>query len=151
MESGKSSGSIVTNLLMKGDMKMGKVFEWIVIITATFMLPSASMAAPFINEIHYDNAGGDIGEAIEIAGNAGTDLSGWRLLLYNGLNGGVYNEIYLDGVIPDQAEFHIKSAQGEWSRNSPNAAAQTHSHAASLNGRLRHASPLGLRSGYLTR
>lgn len=32
----------------------------------------------FINEIHYDNAGTDTGEAIEIAGPAGTDLTGWR-------------------------------------------------------------------------
>ncbi len=31
----------------------------------------------FINEIHYDNTGGDAGEGVEIAGPAGTDLSGW--------------------------------------------------------------------------
>ena len=29
----------------------------------------------FINEIHYDDAGGDAGEGVEIAGPAGTDLS----------------------------------------------------------------------------
>jgi hypothetical protein len=38
----------------------------------------------FINEIHYDNTGTDTGEAVEIAGPAGTDLSGWRLVRYNG-------------------------------------------------------------------
>ncbi len=31
----------------------------------------------FINEIHYDNTGADTGEAIEVAGPAGTDLTGW--------------------------------------------------------------------------
>ena len=38
----------------------------------------------FINEIHYDNTGTDIGEAIEIAGPAGTDLGGWKIVRYNG-------------------------------------------------------------------
>ena len=51
-----------------------------------FSMQSA-MAQVFINEIHYDNTGTDIGEAIEVAGIAGTDLGGWTLELYNG-NGG---------------------------------------------------------------
>jgi hypothetical protein len=42
----------------------------------------------FINEIHYDNAGTDVGEGVEIAGTAGTDLTGWSIIPYNG-NGGV--------------------------------------------------------------
>ncbi|GAB6139717.1 ExeM/NucH family extracellular endonuclease [Methylosoma difficile] len=41
-------------------------------------------ASVFINEIHYDNSGNDIGEAVEIAGPAGTDLTGWQLVRYNG-------------------------------------------------------------------
>ncbi|MBG6133098.1 exonuclease III [Aquimarina sp. EL_43] len=56
----------------------------------------------FINEIHYDNASTDVEEAIEIAGTAGTDLSGWSIVLYNGSNGTVYNTISISGVIPDQ-------------------------------------------------
>ncbi|WP_275588760.1 endonuclease/exonuclease/phosphatase family protein [Croceicoccus hydrothermalis] len=56
----------------------------------------------FFNEFHYDNAGSDVGEAIEIAGNAGTDLSGWSIALYNGNGGGVYDTIALSGTIPDQ-------------------------------------------------
>jgi len=55
----------------------------------------------FINEIHYDNAGGDTGEAIEIAGPAGTDLTGWSLVLYNGAGGGAYDTETLTGIIPD--------------------------------------------------
>jgi len=66
--------------------------------TATFCHASSV----FINEFHYDNSGGDINEGIEIAGLAGTDLSGWHLLLYNGSNGAVYNDILLQGVVPDQ-------------------------------------------------
>jgi hypothetical protein len=40
--------------------------------------------AVWINEFHYDNTGSDAGEFIEIAGTAGTDLTGWSLVLYNG-------------------------------------------------------------------
>ncbi|MBF2036613.1 MAG: endonuclease/exonuclease/phosphatase family protein [Leptolyngbyaceae cyanobacterium T60_A2020_046] len=61
--------------------------------------------AVFINEFHYDNTGTDVGEFIEIAGPAGTDLTGWRIVRYNGANGLAYttpaaNET-LSGVIPD--------------------------------------------------
>ena len=55
----------------------------------------------FINEIHYDTAGSDRGEGIEIAGPAGTDLSGWSLVLYNGNGGARYNTEVLSGIIPD--------------------------------------------------
>lgn len=56
----------------------------------------------FINEIHYDNASADEGEAIEIAGTAGLDLAGWSLVLYNGNGGAAYNTVALSGIIPDQ-------------------------------------------------
>jgi predicted extracellular nuclease len=56
----------------------------------------------FINEIHYDNASTDAGEAIEVAGPAGTSLTGWSLVLYNGSGGAVYATIALSGVIANQ-------------------------------------------------
>lgn len=58
----------------------------------------------FINEFHYDNTGTDTNEFIEIAGLAGTDLSGWSLVLYNGSSSvlSVYDTINLSGTIPDQ-------------------------------------------------
>lgn len=56
----------------------------------------------FINEIHYDNAGSDVDEAIEIAGPAGTNLSTYSLIAYNGNNGGEYNTLALSGTISDQ-------------------------------------------------
>ncbi len=55
----------------------------------------------FINEIHYDNAGTDSGEGVEIAGPAGTDLTGWSLVLYDGVGGAVYNTRALSGSLPD--------------------------------------------------
>ena len=62
-----------------------------------------SPGSVFINEIHYDNVGADAGEAIEIAGKAGTDLSSWSLVLYNGGNSAVYDTIALSGVFADQS------------------------------------------------
>ncbi|WP_413451943.1 ExeM/NucH family extracellular endonuclease [Georgenia phoenicis] len=55
----------------------------------------------FISEIHYDNAGDDVGEAIEVQAPAGADLTGWQIVLYNGGNGAVYDTKELDGVIDD--------------------------------------------------
>ncbi|MEM7574215.1 MAG: HYR domain-containing protein, partial [Bacteroidota bacterium] len=57
----------------------------------------------WINEFHYDNTEGDVGEFIEVAGPAGTDLSGYSLILYNGSNGTSYNTISLMGTIDDES------------------------------------------------
>lgn len=56
----------------------------------------------FINEIHYDNASTDVGEFVEIAGAADTDLTGWKIVLYNGANGQSYNTVTLGGTLGDQ-------------------------------------------------
>ena len=65
--------------------------------------PIVAQASPiWINEIHYDNSGGDINEFVEIAGAAGTDLHGFDLVLYNGNNGSSYNAINLTGLVDDE-------------------------------------------------
>ncbi|MFG0329990.1 MAG: endonuclease [Phycisphaerales bacterium] len=56
---------------------------------------------PWINELHYDNSGSDTGEFVEVAGPAGTDLSNWLIVSYNGRNGEWYKSTTLSGVIPD--------------------------------------------------
>ncbi|HWS34248.1 MAG TPA: multifunctional 2',3'-cyclic-nucleotide 2'-phosphodiesterase/5'-nucleotidase/3'-nucleotidase, partial [Actinoplanes sp.] len=62
---------------------------------------SAATDAPFISEIHYDNAGADSGEAVEIEAPVGFDLTGWKLYLYNGSNNGTYEPTAtLSGVVP---------------------------------------------------
>jgi hypothetical protein len=66
-------------------------------------VPGMQMERVWINEIHYDNTGGDVGEFIEIAGTAGTDLSTYSLVLYNGTGGASYNTLALGGVIPNLA------------------------------------------------
>ncbi|MBP7951832.1 MAG: hypothetical protein KA004_19475, partial [Verrucomicrobiales bacterium] len=73
-----------------------------------FLLTAAVCAAQavFINEIHYDNNSSDTGEGVEIAGPAGTDLSDFDLVFYNGNNPQAaveYATVRLSGVLPDAA------------------------------------------------
>lgn len=75
----------------------------VLLFTLFLAVTCANAATPvFINEIHYDNTSTDTGEAIEIAGPAGTDLSGWSIVLHNGNGGAVYNTVALADTIPDQ-------------------------------------------------
>jgi 2',3'-cyclic-nucleotide 2'-phosphodiesterase (5'-nucleotidase family) len=80
-----------------------KLSCWVPLLLILAAVHTANAATPvFINELHYDNTGTDTGEAVEIAGPAGTDLSGWNLELYNGNGGASYDSISLSGTIPDQ-------------------------------------------------
>ena len=56
----------------------------------------------WINEIHYDNTSTDVNECIEIAGPAGTDMSCYSIVLYNGNTGALYDTDALSGLIPDE-------------------------------------------------
>lgn len=62
--------------------------------------PTPSLPATRFSEIHYDNSGTDINEAIEIEGPAGTAVTGWKIVLYNGSDGAVYSTEVLAGNIP---------------------------------------------------
>jgi predicted extracellular nuclease len=61
-------------------------------LLATPLLASPASAVPanaspvFVNELHYDNAGADVDEFIEVANPGARDLSGWSIALYNGAN-----------------------------------------------------------------
>jgi len=61
-----------------------------------------SQTTVFVNELHYDNASTDIDEAVEIAGPAGTDLTSWTIVKYNGSNNLQYGTENLSGTISDQ-------------------------------------------------
>ena len=66
------------------------------------LLCSAFAAAQEVrfNEVHYDNVGTDTGEAIEIVGPAGFDVTGYSVVLYNGATGGFYSTRPLSGTLP---------------------------------------------------
>lgn len=54
-------------------------------------ISAASGDIVLINEFHYDNAGADVNEFVEIA--ASFDASGYGIYLYNGSNGEVYDQL----------------------------------------------------------
>src|SRR5699024_4118915 len=64
-----------------------------------FAVPAYAAGEVFISEIHYDNAGTDTGEAIEVQAPEGTDLTGWQVVLYNGSGGGVYDTETLQATV----------------------------------------------------
>jgi DNA/RNA endonuclease G (NUC1) len=57
-----------------------------------------------ISELHYDNVSTDVGEAVEVEGPAGLDLTGWSIVLYNGSGGASYGTLPLTGVITDMCD-----------------------------------------------
>ncbi|MBT8231541.1 MAG: hypothetical protein KJN84_02860, partial [Bacteroidia bacterium] len=57
--------------------------------------------AVFLSEFHYDNTGTDTGEFIEVSGVAGTNLTGYSVVLYNGNGGTSYGVFPLSGNITD--------------------------------------------------
>ncbi|MET0937105.1 MAG: DNA/RNA non-specific endonuclease, partial [Luteibacter sp.] len=71
-----------------------------VLAALALTLSSLATAQVRISEIHYDNAGTDAGEAIEVSAPAGTDLTGWQVVLYNGNGGASYDSDFLPGVVP---------------------------------------------------
>ena len=52
---------------------------------------AAAPTTPFLSEIHYDNAGTDAGEFVEVQLPPGTSSAGLAVVLYNGGNGAVYD------------------------------------------------------------
>lgn len=62
------------------------------------------IANVWINEFHYDpSSSPETGEFIEVAGQAGIDLTGYKLVLYNGNGGGTYGTLSLSGTLGDAA------------------------------------------------
>ncbi|MGY1837647.1 ExeM/NucH family extracellular endonuclease [Blastococcus sp. SYSU DS0510] len=65
-------------------------------------LPAFAQAAPpttpFVSELHYDNAGTDTGEFVEVHLPAGTTSAGLSVVLYNGSNGASYGTVGLGDV-----------------------------------------------------
>nr|MDT0659968.1 ExeM/NucH family extracellular endonuclease [Micromonospora sp. DSM 115978] len=72
----------------------------LVLTTAVPAAAAQPATTPFISEIHYDNAGTDTGEAIEVQAPEGFDLTGWQIVLYNGANNAVYGTRTLAGAVP---------------------------------------------------
>ncbi|MCB0539525.1 MAG: hypothetical protein KDE33_18565, partial [Bacteroidetes bacterium] len=84
---------------------MKKIYSLLLIVVSLLSVNLINAQTVWINEIHYDNAGADVDEGIEIAGMAGTDLSCYALMLYNGSDNELYgtnDSIVLSGTIDDE-------------------------------------------------
>ncbi len=81
-----------------------KKISTLLLCAITFLLSLNSNAQVVISEFHYDNTGADVNEQIEIFGPAGTDLTGWSIVLYNGTPASAvsYATLPLSGTIPNQ-------------------------------------------------
>jgi SprB repeat len=66
---------------------------------------AAAAERVWINEIHYNNTGTDVGEFVEIAGTSGLNLAtnSYALYFYNGANGQQYGTIPLSGTIDNES------------------------------------------------
>ena len=63
---------------------LGTVAASIAVVGLPTIAQAAAPTAPFVSEIHYDNAGTDTGEFVEVEFPSGTSSAGWKVFLYNG-------------------------------------------------------------------
>ncbi|MBC8319447.1 MAG: choice-of-anchor J domain-containing protein [Bacteroidetes bacterium] len=79
---------------------MKKIYKVLFLFLVVLFLGNINIQAQntWINELHYDNAGADVGEFLEIViENPGSyALSDFAVYLYNGNNGGVYDSQTVD-------------------------------------------------------
>jgi hypothetical protein len=85
-------------------------------LVLSFVLGSTTFAqaqVAWINEFHYDNAGGDTGEFVEVAYVDGTDITPYEVYHYNGSGGGVIKTATLAaGTCSNGLCFTSKSISG---------------------------------------
>jgi len=62
-----------------------KLLQRVFIVAFLFFTNLIFSQAVSTNEFHYDNVSTGTGEAIEIAGPAGTEIISWSIVLYNGV------------------------------------------------------------------
>lgn len=85
-----------------------------ILIAQTNVGITGTVDGVYINEFHYDNIGTDVGEFVEVAGPAGTDLSNYTVTLYN-QTGSAYETIPLTGLTIDDEGSGVGSIQVPYS------------------------------------
>lgn len=92
----------------------------------------------WINEFHYDNDGGDVGEFVEVVARNGAVLGDFTLSLYNGSGGGIYGtpttlDLFSPGATVGDFTFYSLNLPVNGLQNgSPDGLALTHSTAGVL-------------------
>jgi uncharacterized protein len=72
---------------------LGTVAASMTLVGLPTLAHAAPPGTPFISEIHYDNGGTDVGEFVEVDFPSGTTSAGWKVVLYNGNGGAVYDAV----------------------------------------------------------
>jgi len=93
-----AGGDNVYDLTIVADDGNGGITEQALTVTVTDVEETPPTTAR-LNEIHYDDAGTDEGEFIEVRVAAGEDVSALRVELYNGNGGGVYGSVALTDMV----------------------------------------------------
>ncbi|MGX5655936.1 ExeM/NucH family extracellular endonuclease [Geodermatophilus nigrescens] len=76
-------------------MALGTAAASIAVVGLPTVASAAPPSQPFISEIHYDNAGADTGEFVEVQLPPGTSSAGLSVVLYNGSGGASYGTLPL--------------------------------------------------------
>ena len=71
----------------------------IILLVLSFSFLSSTIFSQHINEIHYDNIGGDTGEFVEVFIPDG-DENSYTIVLYNGNGGGTYGSTHAVSTCP---------------------------------------------------
>jgi|GEM_PF-5549939 len=87
---------------MRQHIKPTIYFQILLTFLTVIAAQNMSLGQVFINEMHYDNTGGDVDERIEVAGLSGTDLTGYSIHFYDGFDGTVYAVLNLTGTLSTQ-------------------------------------------------
>ncbi len=88
------------------------------LFTAAVSVGASASGQIWINELHYDNGGTDVGEFVEVAAPAGfSDLASVRLTLYNGGDGRSYGtshslDSFTPGITVSGMQFYSKVISG---------------------------------------
>jgi uncharacterized protein len=79
---------------------LGTVAASIAVVGLPTIAQAAAPTTPFVSEIHYDDAGTDADEFVEVEIPAGASSAGWKLFLYNGNGGAVYDAVASRQTLP---------------------------------------------------
>jgi hypothetical protein len=109
---------------LTGRAALGTLVASLGIVGLPALASAAAPTTPFISEIHYDNAGADVGEFVEIHLPPGTTSEGLSVVLYNGNGGGTYGSTALPVVTAtDTAAVAVVEYTGTLQNGAPDGLA----------------------------
>ncbi|MCZ2861208.1 ExeM/NucH family extracellular endonuclease [Blastococcus sp. VKM Ac-2987] len=99
---------------------LGTLAASVAVVGIPAFAQAAPPTTPFISELHYDNAGADVDEFVEVQFPAGSSTTGWTVELYNGSNGARYDS---DSLEPNADGIAVVTYSGTLQNGSPDGIA----------------------------